>query len=474
MNNFNKNKRPVSPKGGYLVLLVLVFGSVLTILVGGTFGFVFTQHGFQGVKKEREVAVQIAEAGANYYRWFLSHYPDDLTDGTGGEGPYEHEYFDPEGGAIGKFSLEISGVEHCGVYSAIDIISTGWTYREPDFKREIKVRYARPSVAEYAYIINDNVWAGGDREIKGKYHSNGGIRMDGENDSLVTSAKDTWQCTPSFGCSSPYEEKAGVFGDGEGGESGLWKYPSEQVDFAGLSLDLSQMKTLAESDGLYFAPSSRGYHIIFNNDSSFDLYQVNSVGAVYGYSQEEGYHWDYHVINSESFLGNYNVPSSCGLVFIEDDLWVEGEINGKITVVAADLINPNADPDVILEGNITYSTQDGSDGLLVVAENDMLIPLYSPDEMELRGIFIAQKGHFGRNYYSSWWYGSWAKREKLEMNGSVVSSGRVGTKWTSGGTFVSGYENRENTYDRKLMTDPPPLTPYSDDEFKFIKWEEIQ
>ena len=125
-------------------------------------------------------------------------------------------------------------MQSCGFYSAIDITSTGWTHKEPSLKRVVKVKYARPSVAEYAYILNDNVWAGADREIKGKYHSNGGIRMDGENDSLVTSAKTTWQCTSSFGCSSPYEVKPGVFGDGEGGERGLWEFPVQSIDFAQL------------------------------------------------------------------------------------------------------------------------------------------------------------------------------------------------------------------------------------------------
>jgi hypothetical protein len=264
---------------GSIILLVVIFGGIFLVLFGGTFGFIFTQHKFQVSKIEREKAMEIAEAGVNYYRWFLAHYPDDLTDGTGEPGPYEHEYYDPEGGAIGKFSLEIGGVGQCGSLSAVDISSTGWTYKEPSFKRQVKVRYARPSVAEYAYIINDNVWAGADREIKGKYHANGGIRMDGENDSLVTSAKETWLCTESFGCDPP-EEKPGVFGDGEGGELGLWKFPVEQVDFTGLSLDLAQMKNLAQTDGLYFGPRDRGYHVIFRNDGTFDIYRVTSVGAV--------------------------------------------------------------------------------------------------------------------------------------------------------------------------------------------------
>jgi hypothetical protein len=53
-------------------------------------------------------ALQIAEAGINYYRWHLNEDPDDFQDGTGTNGPYIHNYQDPSGGEIGEFSLTIT------------------------------------------------------------------------------------------------------------------------------------------------------------------------------------------------------------------------------------------------------------------------------------------------------------------------------------------------------------------------------
>ncbi len=238
---------------GSITLLVVIFAGIMVVIFAGTTGFIFTQHRLQVKKADKELAVQIAEAGLDYYKWFLSHYPNDLQDGTGGPGPYEHEYNDPEGGAIGKFSLDVSGNNVCGSVASIDIESTGWTYDSPSIKRKVVGRYSRPSVAEFAYIIDDNVWAGSDREIKGKYHSNGGIRMDGENDSLVTSAVETWTCTSSFGC-SPDQTVDGVFGSGEGFD--LWQFPAEPIDFVGLTLDLAQMKDAAQNfGGVYLGPS---------------------------------------------------------------------------------------------------------------------------------------------------------------------------------------------------------------------------
>ena len=456
-------------KRGSITLLVAIFAGIMVMIFGGTTGFIFTQNRLQTQKANKELAIQIAEAGVDYYKWFLSHYENDLQDGTGAPGPYEHEYSDPEGGAIGKFSLEISGNTQCGAIRSIDIDSTGWTYDNPSLTRKAKARYSRPSVAEYAYIIDDNVWAGSDRQIKGKYHSNGGIRMDGTNDSLVTSAAPggVWNCTPSFGCDSPYEEKPGVFGAGSG--SDLWQFPVEPINFTGISVDLSEMKQAAGDYGIYLGPSGKkGYHVIFKNDGTFDVYKITRLSRIKSYSTEEGWHWNYEYISKESFYNNYAVPSDCGLIFIEDDLWVEGDVKGKVTIASADLINLNQDTDVWLEGNITYTTTDGSDGLLVLGENNVRIPLYSPDNMELRGIFAAQKGHFGRDYYN---YGPYL-RNRLEITGSIISKGRVGTKWSCGGVYCSGYATRENSYDRKLMSDPPPMTPFSDDEYTFIQWEE--
>jgi len=461
---------------GSVVLLVLVFTGVMTLLLGGTSNYVLTQHRAQLKKAELEFAVQIAEAGVDYYRWFLSHYPDDLQDDTGDVGPYEHEYSDPEGGAIGKFSLNITGNAQCGSIYSVDIESTGWTYNEPGIKRTVKARYARPSVAEYAYIIDDNVWAGSDRSIKGKYHSNGGIRMDGTNDSLVTSAQEIWNCTSSFGCDSPYEVKDGVFGSGSG--SALWSYPAEEIDFTNLTLDLVQMKTQAQASGIYLPVSTDlnskglGYNVIFKDDGTFDVYIVTKLGRVRAYKSDKGWVWNYESIKKRVFYNNYAIPTDCSLVFVEDDLWVEGMVEGKTTIVSADLITPNVDTDVILNWNILYNDSDGSDGLLVVGENDVMIPLESPDAMELNGIFVAQKGSFGRDYYNTGW--PLYDRDFLKINGSIVSKGRVGTSWSCGGSFCSGYRTRINSYDRKLMTDPPPMTPFSDDEYRFIKWEEKQ
>ncbi|MFM2374450.1 MAG: hypothetical protein RLZZ234_445, partial [Candidatus Parcubacteria bacterium] len=224
---------------GYLVLLALVFGGIFFAIITSFTGFVVTQSISQTAKVDKERALEIAEAGLDYYKWYLSHYPNDVTHGTTTPGPYVIPYEDPEAGRIGEFALTINGNMVCGDLASVDITSTGTADSAPSIHRAVYGRYARPTVSEFAYIINSNVWAGADRTIVGPYHSNGGVRMDGTNNSTVSSGVETWSCTSSFGC-SPTQTKDGVFGAGP--NSSLWSWPSPPINFTGLSVDLAAMK----------------------------------------------------------------------------------------------------------------------------------------------------------------------------------------------------------------------------------------
>ncbi len=470
---------------GYITLIAIVFMGVFGVIMMSLSGFIFIQNNVQRAKENRESALQIAEAGLDYYRWFLAHNPGNIQDGTGGPGPYVHSFADPEGGTIGQFSLTVNGNAMCGEVTAIDITSTGSTLADPSLTRIVKGRYARPSVAEFAYILDSNVWAGPDRQIYGPYHSNGGIRMDGTNYSSVTSNIGTvppgWLCTASFGCSDPGVQKPGIFGVGSG--SALWSFPAPNVNFAGITTDLVNMRTRAISNGVYIPPADPtgvGYRLVLKNNRTYDLYRISALTWVWGkHINDNLWHQDLHVIQTQTFLGNNPIPADCGLIFVEDDLWLEGVVKGKITVASADTINASVDTTIVLNNNITYTATDGTDGVTAVAEKDVFIPLISPNNMQLNGIFIAQKGYYGRNLYLNSGtnkvpvaYSSYVFRNSLTTNGTIVSSGRVGEKWTCGGVYCSGYNTRTNSYDRNLTTNPPPLTPYSSTQYEFTEWSE--
>jgi len=471
-----KSNSTYNNERGLTVLLVLVFAGVFGLSVMALTSFIFSQAKLGASKEVREQALSIADAGLNYYHWFLAHNPTDLQDGTGEDGPYVHDYNDPETGEkIGTFSLEVSGNMACGQLQSVDVTSTGTVTKDTRFARTIEARHGAPSVSEYAYIIGASVWAGSGREITGPYHSNGGIRMDGTNNSIVTSAVSTWD--DSFDCEAS-GSSPGVCGDGSG--SALWQYPVSEISFDDMATNLSSMKTQAQSNGIYLAPYStteityygyvtapNGYHLIFNADGTVDIYQVTETSWTQGYLSGIGYTLDFHTITAETFIERRTIPTDCPMIFVEDKLWVEGTVKGKVTVVAADLVNAGYDPSVILSGDINYAVGGGTDGITVISEFGIYIPPNSSDNMSLKGIFVAQGDRFGRPYYQG------NIKTQLTMQGAIISRQRVGTAWISNGTTVSGYTNRDNSYDRLQVTNPPPFTPSHTPIPQYVLWQEL-
>lgn len=460
---------------GSVTLYGMIIMTVFLIIFSGLAALIITRLKTADFLSNYEESLAIAEAGINYYRWCLNH---DVQDNCQTSLTYE----DSQGVEIGQIQITPNVNQFCGQNVSFDIISNGYTLKYPDADRSVSIKYARESVGKYVTLVNDNVWAGADRELKGLYHSNGGIRMDGENQSLVTSAQTEWVCTSSFGCST-CPTSAGCYLDGSNckcpgvfttanGNEDLFLYPVPPFDFNSITVDIANLRTIAQGSGIYLPeasslnPNGRGYHVILNNNS-IEVRIITSLGWVWGYSTEDGWQRDYFIINNEIPYATYDIPSSCSVVFLEDDVWVEGTLQGKLTLVSAQLPPLSKDTTAVLINSITYNPSDPQDAFTLVAEDNVLIGPQSPNNMELRGIYVAQNGRFGRNYYS----GNF--RNNLEIVGSIISNGRVGTKWSCGGVFCSGYAKRENSIDTSLIYDPAPFTPFVESTFEIVNWEEL-
>ena len=470
-------------KSGYLLVLVLVFAGVFMVILTSFIGYLVTQVRVSEHRYQLEQASEIAEAGLNYYRWYLAHNPNDVTNGTGLPGPYTKVYNDPELGAVGEFSLAISSSTYCGDVASIEVTSTGRTYDNPILSRTISARYTQPTVAEYAFIVNSSVWAASSLSVVGPYHSNQGIRMDGTNQSTITSGLSTWTCTSTFGC-SPAGIRNGVFTTTTNPNQLLFSYPSPPINFTDITIDLSNILNRAQNAGGIYLPSSGslGYRITFNGDGTFTARRVTAVRSYIAQSLEEGVHTERNIIQTDDNYGTYTINPSCPLIYIADKIWLQGEVDQKVTLAAAGTDSIGANPSIILQGNITYDNPD-TDGLLVIAENNILVGVDVPNNMTINGIFIAQTGRFGRNLYTSanlpdpsgtLNFKPYFERNSLTTNGTIVSNGRVGTSWTSQGTFISGFRNRYSSYDRNLVESPPPLVPNTSDVYDFVDWREKQ
>ncbi len=464
---------------GSIVLLVLIFGGIFFTVLTALSGFVLAENRAQDVTQKRAEAFSIAEAGLDYYRWFLSHFPGNITNGTGQSGPYVITYTDPEGGTAGTYTLSITGNISCNVVQSIDVTSKGIPSDAPDISTTLFARFAAPSVAAYSYIVGSSVWAGADRVINGPYHSNGGVRMDGTSNAPVTSSLSTWNCTSSFGCSPTQSSAPGVVGSG--GNQNLWAYPTPQVNFDSFATNFSSLKTTANASGIYLPRYSatsgsnmhRGYHLIFNSNGTVTVKRVSSVTTLsvtpINSSNSSS---DYTLISAESLYQTLTLPAGCGLIFVEDNTWIEGTIPSKVTVVAAGVIDSNFDPDIVLKGNITYAATDGSDGLTVIGAHDILIAPDAPMNMTLNGIFVAQSGAFGRNRYSC--PGSYEPRGTLTILGTTVSKLRTGTKWLGGcgGGADAGYQTRIDAFDRQNLVNSPAFTPVLSTQWQFVDWQQ--
>lgn len=457
--------KPIGSQNGDVVIFALVYIGIFLVLSGGLLGLVNMDRKYTLQREAEAYGLQIAEAGVNYYRWHLAHNIEDYQDGTGGPGPYVHSFSDPFGDVVGKFSLEITPPALGS--TLVTINSTGWLDRVPQTKREIEARYGIPSLAHYSFLTNTDIWFGENESVSGEMHSNGGVRQDGTNDSLLTSSKETYICTPGHGCN--YEEKPGIWGAGP--NSGLWKFPVPAVDFDSITVDLAQIKAAALAAGLYFNAQSKGYHVEFLANGTFDLYKVTGLQSKVWQLNDDWTGWvnEAEEIKNQTLLGNYPLPAN-GLIFIEDDVWVNGTVNGRVTLASAAFPdNPNTNTNIIINGNINYLNRDNNHGLGLIAQKNVIVPRYAPSDLTIDAIMLAQKGRCFRNYY-------WPPRvtNNIEVYGGVITNKIWTWTWVSdGGSIVDGYATTISIYNSNFTFTPPPSFPTTG-EYTFISWEEVE
>ena len=453
-------------------MLTLIFTAIFSVASLGIAGVVNYQ--LQAAKKRVAVnsALNIAEAGLNYYKWHLKHAPEDFYDGTGAPGSYMHDFTDPEGGSVGKFQLDITAPSACS--NTVNIKSTGWTNEYPNTRREVQIKYGKKSLADYAFVSHLDAWFTEGEALHGPVHSNGGISQDGTNDSVVSSAVPTYTCTPAHGCNNV--TKPGVWGTGE--EDALWQFPTDNFDFDAVAADYDDLLNIATSTGIYLPQRGLGYHLVFKNTGRVDVYRVTKLRNPVNYQDTEGKShrgsWDIEREEPHDTYFDYPLPAVCGIIFVEDNVWVEGVVEGKVTVVAVKLPQTqNNMRTIVISGNLIYNQKDGSDVLGLIAQKDILVPLYSaPANLEINAAMMAQNGAVYRPYYSSS-YSPYHLRTAISIYGSIITKKIWTWNWTGGGgSIISGYQTTNSTYDPRLTYGPPPGFP-TIDEYNILQWEEV-
>lgn len=462
MKFIEKTKIVYKDKRGNLLLFVMIFGSVaFTMIVMGISSYALLEHQTSNRKQNRDAAFHIAEAGINYYRWHLAHSPEDYQDGTGLPGPYQHEYYDKDGELIGYYSLDIVP-PYIGA-TIVTIRSTGWTLARPENTRTIQVRVGYPALTDFAFLKNADMSFSPTTQVYGKIHSNGGIRFDGFTDAIVQSSKGTYNY---YG-----QTKPGVWGTG--GPTTFWSFPVPFKNFESISADLASIRDMADNGGIHLTSSgSEGYHLVFKANGTFDLYKVTSrkgycSGSTYvkknkTYCSKTMHYYD---IGTKTFLKNYTIPSN-GVIFIEDDIWVEGIINGHVSVgVGRFPVLESSYQEIYLAGNIVLNERESDDVLGLLAQGRIIYPYNVPNDMIVEAALLSQFKSIGRPYYYQ------NIKNSLTVFGSQISYDGGGVKW--GNPVVSGFFNTSYVYDGNLRYLPPPGFPV-EPTYEMISWEEVE
>lgn len=470
---------------------MVVFGAIAVVVIGALISWAAVNIKASRLALQREQALQIAEAGIDYYRWHLAHASSDYYDGLAATstGPYVHTFADKDGNLLGTFSLTIT--PPLVGSTIVNIESDGRINANPAIVRKLKVKLGIPSIAKYAAVTNSVIYYGAGDEVFGPIHSNVGVGFWAGSPApvahnLVTSAASTTvnkipcgggnATTTHYGvytCVSPADpnpptavpNRPDVFQSGR-------QFPVPAVDFTGITTDLSSIKAAAQSAGFYRAASGvNGYKIVLKTNDTFDLFKVNTLmsppGGCTNSLAETGWGmWSINTISAS--LGNFPFPAN-GLLFFEDNIWVEGQINSARLTIAAGAfpITAGTYKNITVNNNLIYTNFDGTDAIGLIAQGSFHIGYASANVLTIDGAIIAQYGGTVRNYYNSSCGGSYL-RATLTTYGMFASNGSAYFYWGN-----SGYASQPASYDANFLYGPPPSFPKTGDQYTILSWQEI-
>lgn len=453
--------------------------------------YIVSQMKFSFNRAYREEALQIAEAGVDWYLWYLAHETSGKTaqqiqdfwqNGSPlGVAPNSYEV-DYQG--LGKYHLEVQAPDPGS--TIVEVKSTGWTYKSTGTTRTIKARFRRPSWSEYMFLSNSFMNFGDQSEVWGKVYSNDGIRFDGiahnSVESLLPSFDDSTYGgnrmefgvhttdNPADPAAPTYPWSAGTVPSRPDIFMGGRSFPVSPVSFTGVTADLANMKVQAQNGhGIYFSKINDddfGKKIILKNDGTFDVCTVRKANinthAIDRFNKNSGS--AYCTTCSGECVSNYPIPNN-GIIFVENTAWVDGTINNKaVTVVAANMSGGGSQADIYIgdeENNLRYTAYDCSNKLGLIAQRDIRVLGSCPSNYIVDAALLAQTGAVGINE------NGFSGKNSLTFNGAIASYLQPYFQHGNSGFAVRFYD-----FDNDLLYCPPPYFP-TGTEYVIDLWQEL-
>lgn len=435
--------QPTTNSRGFIMLTVLIMAFILSALGMVGAQLLIANARFTQYEARSAQALNVAEAGVNYYLWHLSHNSNDFKDGgstpaTAPYGPYAHDYFDTDGNLLGTYTLYITPPSNGS--TIVTVKSVG---QVPHFSgtRTILAQVGQPSFSNYIFLSDVDLNFSPTTTTTGPVHSNGCIQFDGTNNGPVESARAT--CVNGT--------KGGVYG--AGGPQSQWQYPVPAISFASVSVNLTNMQTQAASGGVSLGASGgMGWSLVLKSNGTIDIYKVTNETAA-GITR--------------TYVRNQSAPAN-GVLFSPEEVWVSGTgWPGRITIVAAKLPDNSATRKSInIVDSLTYAAHDGSDVIGLVAQQDIFVPRYVPNSMQVDAAVLAQYGSVGYDTSNG------GLKTSFSLFGSIAQSQNdYGFKTTGCGSYCTGFPATSYSFDGNLIYAPPPMYPTTGN-YSVLNWRE--
>ncbi len=480
MLSFNKNS---IKRRGLILINVLVFSVIALAVTVALVNWAGTVLRSTVQISESQEAFEIAESGIDYYRWHLANLPTDYYDGNASStspGPYVHTFQDKDANTIGTFTLTITPP---ATGTSIVTVRSKGTIASSSISRSIQATFAIPSFAQYAAVANDNIYFGSGTTVYGPVQSNYGVHFDGVAHNVVSSALSQY-IDPDL---NDGVERYGVYTTGDPtppttppADAATFltgrQFPVPVIDFNNITTDLSSILSIAQAGGSsYTASGALGYYILLHTNDTYDIYKVTSLQSLPSSCSNNA------TANSQSGWGSWSIvnktpihlgvafPSS-GVIFLQDNVWIDGSINTARLTIAAGAFpaNPSTYKNITINNNITYTNFNGSDVLGLIAQNNINVGFNSADTMTIDAALIAQNGRVGRYYYSSSCPTGYS-RSSITLDGMIASDLRYGFAYSDN----TGYQIRNLNYDGNLLYGPPPSFPSATSQYSTISWGEV-
>ncbi len=407
----------INNEAGLVTVFAIVFGFIaLQLILALSIVIESETTNYENIKIFTK-AENIAEAGLNAYLANLQNNSDYITT-------------NPQLGPVsfGGGEYIVNAYEPTLDEPYIKLISTGTivNYNNDIRKRSLEIKLGRPSFADYMFLSDDNMRFGRNAEVYGYIHSNKSIIFDGLAHNKVTASGSI----------------TGIGTFEEGYQSGV-----PPIDFNSVIIDIANIKQDAQTSGEYLPPATGylGYYIKLNSNGTFDVNLVTNE--------------DNNGISSIAYR-LISIPSN-GLIYIDDNFWIDGSIKGRFTFTTPQ--------NIYIKDNLTYSGTSGAMSLGLIAQKEIILPVYSSSYLEINAALLAQSGSIHSNFQTG------NIKNKLVITGSMAYKTQGGFALVDGdGTVVAGYKSRIYTYDQYLNIYPPPAYPIlKSGQFKIISWRKI-